>query len=130
RAVEYTYARPDSPRLRNRHFCPAISPRKTRMTTLVESPFSQIEQAPPDPILGLTEAFNADPNPNKVNLGVGVYQDGSGKVPVLHVVREAEERWLAREDSKSYLPIDGAPAYNRQVQELLFGAGSPVLADG
>src|ERR1041385_484060 len=56
------------------------------------SPFADVPLAPADPILGLTEAFNADPNPNKVNLGVGVYQDGNGKVPVLSVVRDAEER--------------------------------------
>ncbi len=94
------------------------------------SPFNRIEQAPADPILGLTEAFLADPNPNKVNLGVGVYQDASGKVPVLKAVREAEKRWFEREDSKSYLPIDGAPAYNKAVQTLLFGAGSEVISTG
>jgi aromatic-amino-acid transaminase len=59
---------------------------------------------------------------------VGVYQDGAGKVPVLKTVREAEKRWYEKEDSKSYLPIDGVPAYNKQVQALLFGADSPVLA--
>lgn len=94
------------------------------------SPFVAIMQAPPDPILGLTEAYNADTNPNKVNLGVGVYQDETGKVPVLRVVREAEERWHAQENSKSYLPIDGVPAYNRAVQDLLFGADSPVIREG
>lgn len=94
------------------------------------SPFSEIPLAPPDPILGLTEAFNADPNPNKVNLGVGVYQDGNGKVPVLKVVREAEERWHEKEDSKNYLTQVGAPAYNAEVQKLLFGAGSPLIAEG
>ena len=98
--------------------------------TAPESPFSQIEQAPPDPILGLTEAFNADPNPAKVNLGVGVYQDSSGKVPVLKVVKEAEARWLEQEQSKVYLPIDGVPAYQKAVQELLFGADSAALREG
>jgi aromatic-amino-acid transaminase len=92
--------------------------------------FSEIAQAPADPILGLTEAFNADTNPHKVNLGVGVYQDGNGKVPVLKVVREAEQHWFAKEDSKSYLPIDGAPAYNKQVQKLVLGHDSPVIAAG
>jgi aromatic-amino-acid transaminase len=96
----------------------------------MSSPFIHIAQAPPDPILGLTEAFNADPNPRKVNLGVGVYQDGSGKVPVLHVVREAERRWYEQENTKSYLPIDGVPAYNKAVQALLFGPESPVIAEG
>src|SRR5687767_10715527 len=99
------------------------------MVTASLFPFSVIEQAPPDPILGLTEMFNADANPNKVNLGVGVYQDGNGKVPILRVVKEAEARWLEREDSKSYLPIDGAPAYNKAVQSLLFGSDSAILTD-
>lgn len=92
--------------------------------------FTAVPAAPPDPIIGLTEAFNADTNPNKVNLGVGVYQNREGKVPVLRCVREAEARWYAQEDSKTYLPIDGAPAYNKQVQSLLFGVDSPVLAEG
>lgn len=92
--------------------------------------FGQIEQAPPDPILGLTEAFNADQNPRKVNLGVGVYQDGTGKVPVLKTVRTAEAKWYEQENTKSYLPIDGVPAYTKAVQGLLFGAGSPVLPAG
>jgi aromatic-amino-acid transaminase len=93
------------------------------------SPFAGIAQAPPDPILGLTEAFVNDPNPNKVNLGVGVYQDSSGKVPTLRVVREAERRWLEQETSKSYLPIDGVAAYNQKVQALLFGVDSPLIAE-
>jgi aromatic-amino-acid transaminase len=97
------------------------------MTT---SPFADITLAPADPILGLTEAFVADQNPKKVNLGVGVYQDGQGKVPVLSVVREVERRWYEKEDSKSYLPIDGVPAYRKEVQDLLFGAGSPLVAEG
>jgi aromatic-amino-acid transaminase len=92
--------------------------------------FSGIEQAPPDPILGLTEAFNADTNSKKVNLGVGVYQDAAGKVPVLKTVRAAEAKWYEQENSKSYLPIDGVPAYNKAVQNLLFGADSPVTAAG
>lgn len=99
------------------------------MTTTMLSPFHNITQAPADPILGLTEAFNADTNPAKVNLGVGVYQDDNGKVPVLQAVRAAETRWHDREDSKSYLPIDGVPAYNKQVQQLLFGADASVLAE-
>jgi aromatic-amino-acid transaminase len=95
----------------------------------MQSPFLHIEQAPPDPIIGLTEAFNQDPNPAKVNLGVGVYQDAAGKVPVLQVVREVESRWYQQEATKSYLPIDGLPAYNQAVQKLLFGADSQVIAE-
>jgi aromatic-amino-acid transaminase len=94
------------------------------------SPFVDVPLAPADPILGLTEAFQADPNPKKVNLGVGVYQDDHGKIPVLSVVREAERRWHEKEDSKTYLPIDGVPAYRKEVQALLFGAQSPLIAEG
>ncbi len=97
---------------------------------MATSPFHHIELAPPDPIIGQTEAFNNDPNPSKVNLGVGVYQDANGKVPVLKVVREAEARYYASETTKSYLGIDGLPAYNKEVQKLLFGADSQVIAEG
>ena len=97
---------------------------------MTHSPFSDVTLAPADPILGLTEAFVADKNPNKVNLGVGVYQDGKGKVPVLSVVREAERRWYEKEDSKAYLPIDGLATYRQQVQNLLFGADSQLVKDG
>lgn len=96
----------------------------------MQSPFGHIEQAPPDPIIGLTEAFNQDANPAKVNLGVGVYQDATGKVPVLNVVREAEKRFYESEATKAYLPIDGLAAYNKAVQQLLFGADAQVLAEG
>ena len=94
------------------------------------SPFAHIELAPPDPIIGLTEAFNNDSNPAKVNLGVGVYQDANGKIPVLKVVRTAEARYYEQEATKSYLPIDGLAAYNKEVQKLLFGADSQVIAEG
>lgn len=94
------------------------------------SPFAHIEQAPPDPIIGLTEAFNNDSNPAKVNLGVGVYQDANGKVPVLNVVKEAEKRWYDQEATKSYFGIDGVPAYIKEVPKLLFGADSQVIAEG
>lgn len=96
----------------------------------MQSPFAHIQQAPPDPIIGLTEAFNNDTNPAKVNLGVGVYQDANGKVPVLKVVREAERRWYDQEATKTYIGIDGVPAYIKEVQKLLFGADSQVLAEG
>jgi aromatic-amino-acid transaminase len=95
----------------------------------MQSPFAHIGQAPPDPIIGLTEAFNQDSNPAKVNLGVGVYQDASGKVPLLNVVREAQSRWHLEEATKSYLPIDGLPAFNKEVQKLLFGADSQLIAE-
>jgi aromatic-amino-acid transaminase len=92
------------------------------------SPFAQVELAPPDPIIGLTEAFNNDTNPKKVSLGAGVYQDGAGKVTILEVVREAQEQLLEKEETKNYMPIDGFPAFNQQAQALLLGADSGVLA--
>ncbi|HKY38020.1 MAG TPA: amino acid aminotransferase [Polyangiaceae bacterium] len=97
---------------------------------MATSLFAEVPLAPADPILGLTEAFQADKNPKKVNLGVGVYQDGSGKVPVLSVVRDAEKLWYDKEDSKSYLPIDGVPTYRKEVQELLLGRDSELIASG
>jgi aromatic-amino-acid transaminase len=94
------------------------------------SAFRDVPQAPPDPILGLTEAYLADPNPAKVNLGVGVYLDEHGKVPILRCVAEAQKRWIAAEDSKGYLPIDGIKPYNRAIQELVLGEDSPAVAEG
>ena len=88
-----------------------------------------VEMAPRDPILGVTEAFNADANPNKVNLGVGVYYDDNGKVPVLECVRRAEQKLAESALPRNYLPIDGLQTYDRAVQDLLFGAGSGVLRD-
>jgi len=92
--------------------------------------FAQVKMAPRDPILGVTETFAADPNPSKVNLGVGVYYDDSGKVPVLECVRRAEQIMAESPQPRSYLPIDGMPPYNRAVQEVVFGAGSPVVGAG
>ena len=92
--------------------------------------FASVEMAPGDPILGLTEAFVADPRPNKVNLGVGIYTDEQGRVPVLEAVQQVE-RALARDTQpRGYLPIDGLPAYNTLSQQLLFGEGSPLLEAG
>ncbi|HYD78777.1 MAG TPA: amino acid aminotransferase [Paucimonas sp.] len=91
--------------------------------------FSAIEMAPRDPILGVTEAFNADQNPNKVNLGVGVYYDDNGKVPLLECVQKAEAQLMAKATPRSYLPIDGIPAYDKAVQELVFGADSAVVKE-
>ncbi|MCB9138734.1 MAG: aspartate/tyrosine/aromatic aminotransferase [Caldilineaceae bacterium] len=89
-----------------------------------------IQAAPPDAILGLTEAFKQDANPAKMNLGVGVYKDAAGKTPVLASVKEAEKRILADEESKSYLPINGSPAFGAATQELLFGPGHEVVVSG
>lgn len=83
--------------------------------------FSEIQTAPPDAILGLTEAFLADTNPNKMNLSVGVYKDASGQTPVLQCVKEAERRLVETETTKGYLPIDGLPDYRESVRKLVFG---------
>ncbi len=97
---------------------------------MTQSMFAAVEMAPRDPILGLTEAFNADTRPNKVNLGVGVYCDDDGKVPLLQAVRAAERSRVDSTPPRNYLPIDGIPLYNQAVQTLLFGQGSPLLAQG
>ncbi len=93
------------------------------------SPLSGIEMAPRDPILGVTEAFNADPNPKKVNLGVGVYYDDDGKVPVLECVRRVERKLAENPLPRNYLPIDGLQAYDRAVQELVFGKDSAAVRE-
>jgi aromatic-amino-acid transaminase len=86
------------------------------------SPLATVPMAPADPILGVTEAFVADPSPKKVNLGVGVYTDDNGKIPLLESVRRAEEQRLKTSPHRGYLPIDGLAAYDRAVQELVFGS--------
>lgn len=91
--------------------------------------FSQVELAPADPILGLTDAFKADVRENKVNLGVGIYKDESGQTPILKSVKFAEEKLLATENSKSYLGMEGVQAYNRVVQTLLFGDEHGVVSE-
>jgi aspartate/tyrosine/aromatic aminotransferase len=92
--------------------------------------FEQIKPAPPDPILGLTEAFKSDPHPKKINLGVGVYKDAGGQTPVLASVKTAEERLLRSEHTKNYLPIDGQPEFDSVTQELLIGADHPLIRAG
>lgn len=94
------------------------------------SPLAAVEMAPRDPILGVTEAFVADTSPNKVNLGVGVYYDDDGKVPVLECVRQAEKKMAEALAPRNYLPIDGMAAYNKAVQSLVFGADSEVVKSG
>jgi aromatic-amino-acid transaminase len=91
--------------------------------------FAAIEMAPRDPILGITEAFNADQNPEKVNLGVGVYYDDNGKVPLLQCVQKAEAKLMEKATPRTYLPIEGLAAYDKAVQELVFGADSAVIRE-
>lgn len=92
--------------------------------------FEHIQAAPADPILGLGEAFKADPNPKKINLSVGVYQDASGKTPVLESIKRAAQKVVEKQASKSYLPIPGSPAYAAAVQKLMFGAGHEAVTSG
>jgi aromatic-amino-acid transaminase len=89
--------------------------------------FDTVEMAPRDPILGLNEQFATDPNPNKVNLGVGVYYDDQGKLPLLECVAEAERLMMAAPKARGYLPIDGIAAYDAAVQALVFGADSDAV---
>jgi aspartate/tyrosine/aromatic aminotransferase len=92
--------------------------------------WKEIEAAPADAILGLTEAFKKDSNPRKVNLGVGVFKDDQGNTPILNCVKAAEQKLVETETSKGYLPISGSPAYGANVQKLLFGAESEVVSSG
>ncbi|WP_341685835.1 amino acid aminotransferase [Limnohabitans sp.] len=92
--------------------------------------FSAVEMAPRDPILGLNEQFAADTNPNKVNLGVGVYFDDNGKLPLLQCVQAAEKAMMDKPAPRGYLPIDGIVAYDNAVKGLVFGADSDVVKSG
>jgi aromatic-amino-acid transaminase len=92
--------------------------------------FTAVEMAPRDPILGLNEQFNADTNPNKVNLGVGVYYDDNGKLPLLECVQSAEKQMMASPKARGYLPIDGIAAYDAAVKNLVFGAESEPVKSG
>lgn len=89
--------------------------------------FEKIQAAPADPILGLGEAFKAEPREGKVNLGIGVYKDAAGQTPIVKAVKEAEKRLLDKENTKNYLTIDGVAAFNAETQKLLFGAESEIV---
>lgn len=97
--------------------------------SIPETLFSAIQMAPRDPILGITETFNSDQNPKKVNLGVGVYYDDNGKVPLLKCVRQAEAMMLEEGTPHTYLPIDGLPAFNSAVQRMVFGRDCRALQE-
>ena len=92
--------------------------------------FTAVEMAPRDPILGLNEQFAADSNPNKVNLGVGVYFDDNGKLPLLQCVQAAEKAMMDKPTARGYLPIDGIASYDSAVKTLVFGADSEVVKAG
>ena len=84
--------------------------------------FESLQPLPPDPILGLNAAFKADDNPNKVDLGIGVYKDEKGNTPVMRAVKEAEKLILNSQLTKAYVGPKGALAYNEAVAELILGA--------
>ena len=92
--------------------------------------FNAVEMAPRDPILGLNEQFNADPNPRKVNLGVGVYFDDNGKLPLLQCVQKAENAMMEKPAARGYLPIDGIASYDSAIKTLVFGADSEPVTSG
>lgn len=94
------------------------------------SVFEDVKLAPADPILGLNEAFRTDERTSKVNLGIGVYLDENGQMPLMECVRAAEDRLAAAAKPHAYLPIDGLPDYVRLVRELTFGADSPAVMQG
>lgn len=99
-------------------------------TNIPQSFFSTIEPAAPDAILGLNEAFKNDPNPDKINLTVGVYQDDTGVTPIFECIKQAEKRLLASEKNKTYLGISGTSEYSQAVQQLLFGADHEIVGSG
>lgn len=98
-------------------------------STAPASIFAAIDMAPRDPILGITEAFNADQNPAKINLGVGVYYDDNGKVPLLECVQKAEATLMEQQSPRTYLPIEGLAQYDKAVQELVFGVDSAIIQE-
>lgn len=92
--------------------------------------FTAVEMAPRDPILGLNDQFAADTHPHKVNLGVGVYYDDNGKLPLLQCVQQAEKALMDKPAARGYLPIDGIAAYDSAVKGLVFGADSEPVKSG
>ena len=92
--------------------------------------FEAIQKLPPDPILGLTGAYESDPNPNKVDLGAGVYKDESGATPIFKCIKEAERRWGQQESTKVYISPPGFADFNTAIQKLVLGADHPALAAG
>nr|WP_272494165.1 amino acid aminotransferase [Stenotrophomonas mori] len=106
------------------------TPLSATETSTAVSFFANVEQVPGDPILGLTEAYNADARPTKVNLGVGIYYDEGGRIPLLRAVKQIEQQLAAEAKPRGYLPIDGLPAYTQATQKLVFGEDSELVAAG
>ena len=107
-----------------------VNPDLRALMSATSSVFASVDLAPRDPILGLNEAFGADPRTSKVNLGVGVYYNDEGKIPLLRAVKEAERVRVEAAQPRGYLPIEGIAAYDAAVQTMLFGAQSPLLSSG
>jgi aromatic-amino-acid transaminase len=107
-----------------------VNPDLRALMSATTSVFASVDLAPRDPILGLNEAFGADARTSKVNLGVGVYYNDEGKIPLLRAVKEAERVRVEAAQPRGYLPIEGIAAYDAAVQSLLFGAQSPLLSSG
>lgn len=107
-----------------------VNPDLRALMSATTSVFASVDLAPRDPILGLNEAFGADARTSKVNLGVGVYYNDEGKIPLLRAVKEAERIRVEAAQPRGYLPIEGIAAYDAAVQSLLFGAQSPLLSSG
>lgn len=92
--------------------------------------FETLKPPPPDAILGIMTLFRADPHPGKIDLSVGVYQDEQGRTPVLASVKRAEQAILAAQDSKTYVSIAGNAAFNKGIEEVLYGKDHPALKAG
>ena len=92
--------------------------------------FDQLKAVPPDPILGLIAAYASDPNPKKIDLGIGVYRDEAGNTPMLECVVEAEKILLATQTTKTYLGPPGVVGFNEATRELLLGKDSAVISEG
>ncbi|MFN3960888.1 MAG: aromatic amino acid transaminase [Parvularculaceae bacterium] len=84
--------------------------------------FADLTPLPPDPLLGVTARFRADPRAEKIDLGVGVFRTRNGETPVMRAVAEAQRRLVAKETSKVYLPPESAPGFAPAIRELIFGA--------
>lgn len=118
---------------KRRHALPRRQPCRPFASVAVDhstSKLSGVEMAPPDPILGVTEAFKRDQDPQKLNLGVGAYRTEELQPYVLEVVQKAEENMLKKKENKEYLAIEGLPAFRKATIELLLGADSPVIEEG
>ena len=92
--------------------------------------FENLTETAPDAIVGMMKLAAADTNPDKIDLGVGIYQDEIGATPVMRAVKQAERLWIEAEDSKKYVGIHGNPEFNRLFSELLFGDGAKILSSG